>query len=361
MEAMVEATLVLCDCPAERTGGVHVSLDLLDELGHHGDDARRLGAYPGGQRMVAAHDQTGVQEPRRLRRRGARRESRSSSATVGRCCRAVFDRDEVDEMKAEIDAAFVAYPAERSRGDKDEFRYEMFNRSAACQRAIARSPHPRGHRAAARRRLPRDRQHRVEEPARLQGRSVALRRGPARSPPRGRRVGRPHPVPGLRGRRAHHARRLPARRRPDRGHPRQPPLGTARAVRSHVRRGPHLRRSAAARVRGRAPATSCSSSPTSGTAGSRHARAVAAASSSRRTTPAATSRSGSTRPTHANQCSPEAIARADDPASAPSSASTTRSSTTADSEQASVQLGTRGAARCRPSEHATHVTGQQSR
>ena len=33
MEAMVEATLVLCDCPPERTGGVHVSLDLLDTLG----------------------------------------------------------------------------------------------------------------------------------------------------------------------------------------------------------------------------------------------------------------------------------------------------------------------------------------
>jgi citronellol/citronellal dehydrogenase len=33
MEAMVESMLVLCDCPAERTGGVHVSLDLLAELG----------------------------------------------------------------------------------------------------------------------------------------------------------------------------------------------------------------------------------------------------------------------------------------------------------------------------------------
>jgi citronellol/citronellal dehydrogenase len=33
MEAMVEAALVLCDCPADRTGGVHVSLDLLGELG----------------------------------------------------------------------------------------------------------------------------------------------------------------------------------------------------------------------------------------------------------------------------------------------------------------------------------------
>jgi ectoine hydroxylase-related dioxygenase (phytanoyl-CoA dioxygenase family) len=53
---------------------------------------------------------------------------------------AVFAADEVDAMKSEIEAAFVAHPAERSRGDKDEFRYEMFNRSAACQRAIA---HPR--------------------------------------------------------------------------------------------------------------------------------------------------------------------------------------------------------------------------
>ncbi|MCJ7437846.1 MAG: SDR family NAD(P)-dependent oxidoreductase [Acidimicrobiia bacterium] len=33
MEAMVEGTLVLCDCEAERTGGVFVSLDLIEELG----------------------------------------------------------------------------------------------------------------------------------------------------------------------------------------------------------------------------------------------------------------------------------------------------------------------------------------
>jgi NAD(P)-dependent dehydrogenase (short-subunit alcohol dehydrogenase family) len=33
MEAMVEGTLALCDCEAERTGGVFVSLDLIDELG----------------------------------------------------------------------------------------------------------------------------------------------------------------------------------------------------------------------------------------------------------------------------------------------------------------------------------------
>ena len=33
MEEMVEATVALCDCPAERTGGLHVSLDLIEELG----------------------------------------------------------------------------------------------------------------------------------------------------------------------------------------------------------------------------------------------------------------------------------------------------------------------------------------
>jgi len=33
IEAMVEATLALCDCGPERTGKVHVSLDLLAELG----------------------------------------------------------------------------------------------------------------------------------------------------------------------------------------------------------------------------------------------------------------------------------------------------------------------------------------
>jgi NAD(P)-dependent dehydrogenase (short-subunit alcohol dehydrogenase family) len=33
MEQMVEAIVALCACPAERTGRVHVSLDLIDELG----------------------------------------------------------------------------------------------------------------------------------------------------------------------------------------------------------------------------------------------------------------------------------------------------------------------------------------
>ena len=54
--------------------------------------------------------------------------------------RAVFDEAEISELTAEIDRAFVSRPAERGRADKDEFRYQMLNYSAACQRAIA---HPR--------------------------------------------------------------------------------------------------------------------------------------------------------------------------------------------------------------------------
>jgi NAD(P)-dependent dehydrogenase (short-subunit alcohol dehydrogenase family) len=33
MEEMVEAILALCDCPADLTGRICVSLDLIDELG----------------------------------------------------------------------------------------------------------------------------------------------------------------------------------------------------------------------------------------------------------------------------------------------------------------------------------------
>ncbi|MDQ1460615.1 MAG: hypothetical protein QOI08_2099, partial [Actinomycetota bacterium] len=48
----------------------------------------------------------------------------------------VFDAAELAALRGEIDAVFEDYPAERKRGDKDEFRYEMFNRSAACQAAM---------------------------------------------------------------------------------------------------------------------------------------------------------------------------------------------------------------------------------
>ncbi len=49
----------------------------------------------------------------------------------------VFSPAEIEAMRTEIDATFLDVPAERSRTDKDEFRYEMLNRSAACQAAIA--------------------------------------------------------------------------------------------------------------------------------------------------------------------------------------------------------------------------------
>jgi len=43
MEEMVEAVVTLCDCPRERTGRNHVSLDLLEELGV---SARQLDGRP---------------------------------------------------------------------------------------------------------------------------------------------------------------------------------------------------------------------------------------------------------------------------------------------------------------------------
>jgi ectoine hydroxylase-related dioxygenase (phytanoyl-CoA dioxygenase family) len=52
----------------------------------------------------------------------------------------VFTDAEVSSMRAEIDDVFEAVAPERSRGDRDQFRYEMLNRSAACQAAVA---HPR--------------------------------------------------------------------------------------------------------------------------------------------------------------------------------------------------------------------------
>jgi ectoine hydroxylase-related dioxygenase (phytanoyl-CoA dioxygenase family) len=53
------------------------------------------------------------------------------------CLRGIFGADEVAAMRREIDAVFDSSGAERSRDDKDEFRYEMLNRSAACQAAVS--------------------------------------------------------------------------------------------------------------------------------------------------------------------------------------------------------------------------------
>jgi ectoine hydroxylase-related dioxygenase (phytanoyl-CoA dioxygenase family) len=54
--------------------------------------------------------------------------------------RDVFTAAEVAELRVEIDAVFDTVPPERAREDRDEVRYEMLNRTPACQRAIA---HPR--------------------------------------------------------------------------------------------------------------------------------------------------------------------------------------------------------------------------
>jgi Phytanoyl-CoA dioxygenase (PhyH) len=52
----------------------------------------------------------------------------------------VLDRDDVAALAGEIDAVFASTDPERSRGDRDQFRYEMLNRSARSQAAVG---HPR--------------------------------------------------------------------------------------------------------------------------------------------------------------------------------------------------------------------------
>jgi hypothetical protein len=52
----------------------------------------------------------------------------------------VFGPAEVSELRESVDAIFDAIPPERLREDKAEFRYELLNRSAVCQAAVA---HPR--------------------------------------------------------------------------------------------------------------------------------------------------------------------------------------------------------------------------
>ena len=52
MEAMVESIVYLCACPAERTGGVHSSLDLLDEVGLTVMTLDGSAPFAGGYRRV---------------------------------------------------------------------------------------------------------------------------------------------------------------------------------------------------------------------------------------------------------------------------------------------------------------------
>jgi citronellol/citronellal dehydrogenase len=51
MEAMVESIVALCECEEDRTGKVHVSLDLLDELNRTVMTLDGGAPYPGGQRV----------------------------------------------------------------------------------------------------------------------------------------------------------------------------------------------------------------------------------------------------------------------------------------------------------------------
>ena len=51
MEAMVESIVALCECEPQRTGRVHVSLDLLDELERTVMTLDGSAPYPGGQRV----------------------------------------------------------------------------------------------------------------------------------------------------------------------------------------------------------------------------------------------------------------------------------------------------------------------
>jgi ectoine hydroxylase-related dioxygenase (phytanoyl-CoA dioxygenase family) len=50
----------------------------------------------------------------------------------------VLGDDEVAQLRSEIDGVFETCPPERFRDDKEEFRYEMYNRSAACQNVLTK-------------------------------------------------------------------------------------------------------------------------------------------------------------------------------------------------------------------------------
>jgi ectoine hydroxylase-related dioxygenase (phytanoyl-CoA dioxygenase family) len=50
--------------------------------------------------------------------------------------RGALEPELLRQLAREIEAAFAGLPAERGRPDRAEFRYEMLNRSAACQEAV---------------------------------------------------------------------------------------------------------------------------------------------------------------------------------------------------------------------------------
>jgi hypothetical protein len=66
--------------------------------------------------------------------------SRQLEADGWALLRGVLTPAEVEELIAEIDEVFATTPPERARDDKEQFRYEMVNRSPACQAVVG---HPR--------------------------------------------------------------------------------------------------------------------------------------------------------------------------------------------------------------------------
>ena len=50
--------------------------------------------------------------------------------------RGILESELVARLAREIEDVFARLPAERGRGDRAEFRYEMLNRAAACQEAV---------------------------------------------------------------------------------------------------------------------------------------------------------------------------------------------------------------------------------
>jgi hypothetical protein len=50
--------------------------------------------------------------------------------------RGALEPERIQAMTDEIEQVFASLPPERGRADRAEFRYEMLNRSAACQRAV---------------------------------------------------------------------------------------------------------------------------------------------------------------------------------------------------------------------------------
>ena len=122
-------------------------------------------------------------------------------------------------------------------------------RDAQSQRVVPgrdrQSRDSRCDRAAARRRLPRDREHLLAQSAargqHTRRRRVAHRRRSAHSAPARHPVGRSHSVSDLRDRRAHLPEGLPAGVRADRRDSAQPQIGPAAAGRSRVGCGTHMR------------------------------------------------------------------------------------------------------------------------